>query len=131
MAGPVFVTLCEYATTHLDGTFSAVRGGIVTWSVAELPLQLQMWAVVHVDPGALPPGEYDVSLETISPMGQSAGRMSSVKLTIRNPALPALFTLPVTASIQSSGNAIVRVRVGDLPPGETTLAVTMQPKEIQ
>ena len=43
------ILLCSAATPHPDGTFSLLRGGVDTWSVASFPTQVQFGLVVILE----------------------------------------------------------------------------------
>jgi hypothetical protein len=124
MAAPVTLLLCEYATIHVDGTCTIVRGGIETWT-AKLPLSLALILFVEVGANALPAGEHDVAVEFLSPQGFALSG-ARVKLAIGRPEFAARFIVPLSGSVQAFGKCVARVQIGSLPVAE--VGVIVQPE---
>jgi hypothetical protein len=123
MATSVTLLLCEYATIHMDGTCSIVRGGIETWT-AKLPLSLALSLFVQVDANTLPSGEHSAAVEFLSPQG-FAFSSAIGSFAISRPEFPARFVVPLSGSVQAYGKCVARVQIGALPVAE--VGVIVQP----
>jgi len=121
MAGPISVILCEFATIHSDSTFAIVRGGIEHWTSA-LPLTIGLSVFVQVERAGLAVGKHDISMDVITPNGLTVGQVAA-QLEVTNQEFPIRFVLPLQASIQSYGIAVVRIHIGNLESIETQLNV--------
>jgi hypothetical protein len=126
MAGPLSLLLCEFATTHKDGTCSVVRGGIDKWTSA-LPVDLALVLFVQIDQNALSVGKQDGIVEIISPDGLPVKRIP-FQLSMGNAEFPARFVVPMSgASLQSYGRWRIKVTISDLPPAELLLLIEETP----
>jgi hypothetical protein len=106
--------LCEYASSHPDGTFSIIRGGIDNWFAASLPLDLVMWVLMEAAPGTLPRGPQEVHLELKDARESLTISRVLGRLEVQDPEVVTRLAVPVQGSIQQFGSYAVKVKLGPL-----------------
>jgi len=109
---PFFVTLCEFATVHADGTFSVVRGGIEHWTASALPFSLTCWLLVSVPPNILPSGQVTFKIVLKLPSGQIVGAVEGLA-NVREPGSRADYAIPLQTILNEYGALGLEILFGD------------------
>lgn len=107
----MILRLCEYAATNLDGTFTIIRGGIENWTTKELPLHVDLWMLIELEPRSLPKGESPILVTVQS--GEDVLRRMDGLANLGSPDLVTRFAIPIQFVAGSYGGIAIRCQVGE------------------
>jgi hypothetical protein len=109
----MFMTLCEYASLHKDGTVSLLRCGIEHWETATLPITLALMAYAELDAAELPPGTHDMALRVTKADGGLLFENQG-KVTSGNPGTIGRLVIGFIGEVTSYGPVRVSLILGSL-----------------
>ena len=107
------ITLCEFASTNKDGTYTVIKGGIENWTTPSLPLQIRIYAFVEINSNDL-----DLALEThtarLSVLSPGGSAVAEGELQFKVFGNPSVLRFPVSLDLQfsQSGMHSVTARAG-------------------
>lgn len=111
---PLEVNLCEYATTHKDGTTTILRGWIEHWTVANISLvpTLSLYVLIEVATADLGGKDVPLGIEVKSP-SQIAVGLATGSANI-GAGSRSRFAVPLTFGAPEYGLYDISVRLGPL-----------------
>jgi hypothetical protein len=109
----IFITVCEYASVHSDGTMTMVRAGNDQWAPPSLPLNFGSFAVVQLEPGSLPAGKHTFSFSVEGPQGIVLASANGDIAITKSDAATRL-PIPFQISVQSYGTVKLKFTIGEL-----------------
>ena len=107
------LTLCEYATSHNDGTFTLLRGGIEHWTTNEFPVNVVLWLFVEFPRDALPTGAHKLTVDIRGPEPEETPAPTvEVVMIIQNPNKTIRVPVPIQARLPRYGTYRVECSAG-------------------
>ena len=108
----MILRLCEYAAANADGTFTIIRGGIEFWNTKQVPIPVELWLVIEMEPRSLSKGESPLSIMMNTTEGEE---ILSVQGVVGIPSSDQVTRLPIPIRFVASsyGGIVIRCRVGE------------------
>jgi hypothetical protein len=108
----MLLTVAEYASANRDGTYTVVRGGIISWHAPKLPARIAIFLLVDVEAGKLPEGPSSFRVLVVSPSDLTIDEIVG-QVEVRDPHLAVRFAIQLAPSLQEYGEVKFRVQVGE------------------
>ncbi len=94
------LVVAEYASVGKDGLFTVIRGGIEFWRTRTLPIDISIYVLLEVPPGALQAGVAPLHVSARDSSGSSICEIiGQAEITQPQGALRAAFVLAGRVSI--------------------------------
>jgi hypothetical protein len=106
----MYLTQCEYASAHPDGTITLVRTGIERWPVTAAPQPFQFYVYAEAAANELPEGEHVLNIRVVSPDGRSDWFALEARVRVP-PEGTTRIVMPVGGIVRGTGRATVEVSV--------------------
>ncbi len=107
----MFLTVAEYASANRDGTYTVLRGGIITWHSPRLPAVIRAYLLVDIEGGGLAAGPAPFRVVVVSPSNLTLDEIVG-QVEVVEPQLAVRFALHLAPSLQEYGNVRFQVTVG-------------------
>jgi hypothetical protein len=109
----MWMTFCEFATVHPDGSLTMVRGGLSDWYRQEFPATVDVWVAAQVLAHDLDSGEHPILFTIVNQAGEPT-LVTQALLRLTNNSVPCNFAFPALISLPSPGAYHAHLQVGSL-----------------
>jgi hypothetical protein len=109
----MWMTFCEFATVHADGTLTILRGSLCEWKLRAYPATLNIWAAAQVPTGSLKIGQHPLTLSIVSEAQEEIWSFTALAQIVKETS-PVNLALPVLASLPSPGRYRAILQIASL-----------------
>jgi hypothetical protein len=109
----MLLTIAEYAAANSDGTYTVLRGGIISWHSPRLAVGMAVYVLVDVPPNNLAGGRTRFQLVVRSASGVELENVVG-EIDVIEPELSVRFAIQVAVKVHEYGPVSFAVDVAEL-----------------